>query len=77
MEKQMSREKKDSTMTSINIDAELYRTFKRQAIDDGISLTLLVTRAINTYLTGSQNNKALDQVKKELHSVLNWQPTLE
>lgn len=73
----MSREKKDSTMTSINIDAELYRTFKRQAIDDGISLTLLVTRAINTYLTGSQNNMALEQVKKELHSVLNWQPTLE
>jgi len=76
MEKTMSREKKNSKMTSINIDEDLYMKFKKQALDDGISLTLLVTRAINTYLTQSHNNMALEQVKKELQGVLNWQPQL-
>ena len=62
----MSREKKDSTMTSVNIDSTLYRNFKKQALEDNISLTLLITKAINTYLSESQNNHALEQIETEL-----------
>jgi len=62
----MSREKKDSTMTSVNIDSMLYRNFKKQALEDNISLTLLITKAINTYLSESQNNHALEQIETEI-----------
>jgi len=59
------RKKKDSTMTSVNIDSTLYKNFKKQALEDNISLTMLITRAINTYLTGSNNHSALEQVQQE------------
>ena len=62
----VKKEKKDSKMTSINLDHTLYTNFKRQAFEDNISLTLFVTNAINTYLSESNNNKALKQVQNEL-----------
>jgi metal-responsive CopG/Arc/MetJ family transcriptional regulator len=62
----MGRRKKDSKMTSMNIDSTLYRNFKKQAIEDSISLTQLVEKAIRTYLSESCNNKALEQIGYEI-----------
>ncbi len=67
----MKRIRKDGKMTSLNLDSTLYRNFKKQALEDNISLTLLVTKAINTYLTESNNNRALEQVQSELQQAFN------
>ncbi|GJQ43773.1 MAG: hypothetical protein JETCAE03_32710 [Ignavibacteriaceae bacterium] len=67
----MARQKKDGTLTSISLDTTLYRQFKKQAIEDNITLTALVTKAINTYLTGSLNEKALSQISSELQEAFN------
>jgi predicted DNA-binding ribbon-helix-helix protein len=71
METVMARQKKDGTLTSISLDTTLYRQFKKQAIEDNITLTALVTKAINTYLTGSLNEKALSQISSELQEAFN------
>ena len=44
---------KDTKLTSINIDAHLYKQFKRKAIESDISFKDFVTEALHKFVSSS------------------------
>ena len=45
--------KKNTTLTSINLDSHLYKTFKVQSIQDDITLTNFVSTAMHLFYSSS------------------------